>query len=186
MSNNPKGPQDRVPAPQSDRLFRWALVSGVVGAVLLLALFLTGCSIPTTDVPAPTTPGKTTAAPVTVQPTKAAVPAADPNKATVAKVGAEFTVGSGSAFAGKYTVLKGWALTQSYGVPTLAGKVKNADGSKNALPNLQVKFVKGSELLMSFTCTANELEPGQTTKLNCFTSDDYVKGYTKITAETGL
>lgn len=184
MSNKPAGSQRGTQPFPSDRAFRILLLSGALGAVLLIALFATGCSIPTTDVPAPSTPGKTSAAPV--KPPKAVVPEADPDKADIAKVGAAFTVGSGKSFAGKYTVLKGWTLGEDYGVPQLEGKVTNADKEKNALPNLQIKFVKGAELVMSFTCTANEIEPGQIAKLNCFTTDSFTKSYDKISAETGL
>jgi hypothetical protein len=110
---------------------------------------------------------------------------ADANKVTVA-VGKAFTVGDDSLFSGKYTVQAGWKLGSEYGVPTITARVKNAGDDKAAIPNLQIKFLNGSDVVMSFTCTANELEPGQTAKLNCFSSDDFSRKYKTVVAETGL
>lgn len=163
-------------------------ILAVVGAILVIIVVAAIAGPKDQAATLPTTPTvKAPAAPVTAKPTKAAppAPAADPDKVTVT-VGHEFTVGSGNIVSGKYTVLSGWTVTSEYGVPMLTGKVKNADDDKAGLPNLQIKFANGSDLVMAFTCTANELEPGQTTKLNCFSSDDYTKKWKTVTAETGL
>ena len=145
-----------------------------------------------TPTSSPTVAAKTSAAPPPVKaspalrtPAPKPMPPADPNKVTV-KVGQAFTVGSGRILEGRYTVLAGWKLSSQYGVPSITGRVRNADDEKASLPNLQVKFVNGSDLVMSFTCTASELEPGQTAKLNCYSSDEFSRGYKTIVAETGL
>lgn len=180
-------PSERQQAPFWDesrrKLARLAGTCLALAAVLLIVLvFVTSCAVPeeTTSTGTPTAPAKSSSAP------KPKPPAKDPNKADISAIGAEFTVGSGSFASGRYTVVKGWTVRAEYGVPMFTGKVKNVDDGKNALPNLQIKFMQGSELVMSFTCTANELEPGQTTKLNCFSTDEYTKKFDKITAETGL
>lgn len=193
MSQPSAGLQDPQHAPRKNRSVRNALLASGGGALVLviaIAAFGGPGKTPGANLPAPSTvptaAAKTTPAPST-PPTKTAEPepVKDENKTTVRKVGAEFTVGKGATFSGRYTVQAGWVLRQDYGVPILEGRVKNVDDKSNALPNLQIKFLNGPDLVMSFTCAANELEPGQTTKLNCFSTDDYTTKWKTITAETG-
>lgn len=165
----------------------FVVLVGGCAAILSDADTTTGTT-PTTPPPAATktsaAPPAVPASPVLRTPAPKPLPA-DQSKVTVT-VGQEFTVGSGRMLEGRYTVLAGWKLASQYGVPSLTGRVRNADDEKASLPNLQVKFVNGSDLVMSFTCTASELEPGQTAKLNCYSSDEFSRGYKTIVAETGL
>jgi hypothetical protein len=99
----------------------------------------------------------------------------DRNAPCVVKAGKPFQLG-------KHTVLTGWKVSSEYGSMSITGKAKNTGDAASAM-FVDVKFLRGDEVLASVMCTTDSLEPGQTKAISCFSSDDYTKKYDRITAE---
>lgn len=86
---------------------------------------------------------------------------------------------------GKHTVLSGWKTVDEYGTLSITGKAKNTSGETSTM-FIDVKFLKGDDVLAVVSCSTNELEPGQTQALSCFGTDSFTKKYNRVTAEASF
>ena len=91
------------------------------------------------------------------------------------KVGSAFKLGS-------HTVLAGWKIKDSGFGMTIVGKAKNTD-DKTSTMFIDVKFLKGDEVVAHVMCNTGDLEPGQSETMNCIPDGTYTKKFTKVTAE---
>lgn len=75
----------------------------------------------------------------------------------------------------------GWKSEDEFGTVNITGlKVtNNRDKADSAI--VEIKFMKGSEILASVDCTSDELQKGQTATLSCFSGDPLPADYDKIT-----
>jgi hypothetical protein len=94
-------------------------------------------------------------------------------------------VTEGSAFTHDgYDVPAGWAVTQDKLLDTVAIKgmsVTNASHGSTDTPMFTFQFVgKGENILGTVSCTGTELQPGQSTKLDCGGLDSFPTGYSEI------
>ncbi|MFI5693162.1 hypothetical protein ACIA58_15045 [Kribbella sp. NPDC051586] len=131
---------------------------------------------------APESTGPKSAAPETAAPKTPPKPAGvacagqeDKNAPCVVTVGKPFQLG-------KHTVLSGWKLTSEYGSASMTGKARNTGGETSSM-FIELKFLKADEVVIDVQCSTNQLEPGQTQAMSCFSSDDYTKKYDRVTAE---
>ncbi|WP_040883391.1 hypothetical protein [Janibacter sp. HTCC2649] len=135
----------------------------------------------------------TTAAPTTTSSPAAAAGATTPAKPAVAPepkvdpddVGNEanpVTIVEGKAFdIRKLAYAAGWKVTSSdFGMELKNLKVTNNRDDRDG-PFVEIKFMKGSEVLASIDCTSDQILPGQTATLNCFGTEPKPKGYDRIT-----
>lgn len=93
-------------------------------------------------------------------------------------------VQAGKAFAhDKFKVKPGWKVVKEQYVhsPTIkALKVTNTGGDKR-IAQLTFRFYKGKNVLAEVECSSNEMQKGETSALDCFsTSDHFPKGYKTI------
>lgn len=76
---------------------------------------------------------------------------------------------------------EGWSVTQKFGLVEIQGlKVTNNRDEKDAAL-VEIKFMQGSEILASADCSTQQLQPGQTATLDCFSGDALPDDYDKIT-----
>lgn len=79
-------------------------------------------------------------------------------------------VTEGKSFDHDYmTVDDGWKITEEqFGGPTIKGlrMTNNSDERQN--PGLTFKLYRGTENLIEIDCTANEVEAGESSKMDCF------------------
>lgn len=75
----------------------------------------------------------------------------------------------------------GWTIDQEYDLATIEGlKVtNNRDDKDSAL--VEVKFMQGSEVLALIDCTTEPINVGQTTTVDCFSSDEIPSDYDELT-----
>ncbi|MEU4291808.1 hypothetical protein AB0E63_26575 [Kribbella sp. NPDC026596] len=135
-------------------------------------------AVPKTEAPKVVAP-KTSAPPV--KPTQPAAPKLacegqdDRSAPCEVKVGSAFKLGS-------HTVLAGWKIKDSGFGMTIVGKAKNTD-DKTSTMFIDVKFLKGDEVVAHVMCNTGDLEPGQSETMNCIPDGTYTKKFTKVTAE---
>jgi hypothetical protein len=92
----------------------------------------------------------------------------------------------GSAFAlGKHQVLAGWTIKDSGFGMTIAGKAKNISNGASTL-FINVKFLRGDEVMANVMCNTGELNAGQIETMNCVPDGTYTKKFDKITAEAAF
>jgi hypothetical protein len=93
------------------------------------------------------------------------------------------TVSAGKPFTiGRHQVLAGWTVREEFGMFTVAARVKNVS-DMNSTAFLQVRFLKGTEILAGVQCASDDLEPGRSGPLVCVPDGLYTKSYDRITAE---
>lgn len=99
------------------------------------------------------------------------------DKPTAVKEGAAFTHDG-------YKVPAGWTVTNDSMLDMVAIEgmtVTNADHGSVDTPMFTFQFVgKGENILATVDCTATELQPGQSTKMDCIGLDDFPTGYQEI------
>jgi hypothetical protein len=98
------------------------------------------------------------------------------DKPKVVKEGAAFTHDG-------YKVPAGWTVTEDIlDMVAIEGMtVTNADHGSVDTPMLTFQFVaKGENILATVNCMATELQPGQTTKMDCGSTDEFPTGYQEI------
>ena len=81
-----------------------------------------------------------------------------------------------------YQAAAGWQVGKdALGSAEITGlKVTNTHDEREVI-QFTFTFVKGKEKLGEVECNAGELEPGQTTTMDCFSLDDgFPKGYTEV------
>lgn len=76
---------------------------------------------------------------------------------------------------------EGWSVGEQYDTVEISDlKVtNNREDSDSAL--VDIKFMKGSEVLASVDCTTDPIQVGQTVTLNCWSGDSLPSDYDKIT-----
>lgn len=91
-------------------------------------------------------------------------------------------VAAGAAFThDDFDVAAGWKVAaEQFGGTTIKGLrvTNNADEARHA--QLTFTFVKGQENLGEIECSSNELQPGQSSRMDCFSFDGRIKGYDEI------
>jgi hypothetical protein len=127
---------------------------------------------PKTDAPKATVPAKPTQA---VAPKVACEDQDDRSEPCEVKVGSAFKLGS-------HTGLAGWKIKDSGFGMTVVGKAKNTN-DKTSTMFINVKFLKGDEVVANVMCNTGDLEPGQSETMNCIPDGTYTKKFTKVTAE---
>jgi hypothetical protein len=124
--------------------------------------------------PAPKpSPSKPAPKPSATQPTEQS---GDSNAPATVKVGQSIVIG-------KHQILPGWKVTKADYLDTfeVTAKVKNiSDETSSSL--MEMKFLKGNEVVGDVMLTSDPLEPGQVQKLNGLSGDEFVK-YDRITVE---
>ena len=82
----------------------------------------------------------------------------------------------------KFNYHPGWRVTgDGLGGVTVKGlRVTNHRGKKDSAL-VEIKFMKGSEVLGLSDCTTDPIMPGQTVLVSCIGTDGPVKGYKRIT-----
>lgn len=202
----PAGPVQNGPAPKRKHPVRnvFLIIGGaIVGLIVLVGVIgaaaggggekggkaaEAGATLPNvvtkTSAPAAAAPSKTAVPKAT--PPAASKPAQQPAAVACADQddrNAPCNVKAGQPFQlGKHTVLAGWKVVDAgYGL-SMTGKAKNTGDSASAMI-VDVKFLKGDEVLAKVMCTTDELEPGQTAKMDCLGTDAFTRKYTSITVE---
>jgi hypothetical protein len=123
----------------------------------------------------PTTAPPATRKPVEQAPKMACADQEDRNAPCTVTAGAPFALGS-------HTVLKGWKVVDAgYGM-SVTGKARNTSGKVSSL-FIDIKFLRGDEVIADVMCSSGSLEPGQVTTMNCLGDGEYTKAYDRITAE---
>jgi hypothetical protein len=93
------------------------------------------------------------------------------------------TITEGEAFSvSGFDYAKGWKVgDDGLGSPTIDGlKVtNNRDDKDSAL--IEIKFMKGTEVLALVDCTTEPITVGQTTSLDCFSADEVPDDYDELT-----
>lgn len=132
-------------------------------------------------VPQATAPKPSATAKATVPPPAAKVACADQEDRA-----APCVVTVGSAFAlGKHQVLAGWKITDSGFGMTIVGKAKNVSDDSSTM-FINVKFLRGDEVMANVMCNTGELLTGQIETMNCVPDGTYTKKFDKVTAEAAF
>lgn len=174
---NPPAP----PVKQQNWFMRHKIITGILGLVVvgILAGSLGGGgdtpSAASTEPATASTPAAAAAVPEVP-----AAPKVDPDD-----VGNEtnpVTIVEGKAFdVRKFSYAAGWkVISNDFGMEVKNLKVtNNRDDRDGAI--VEIKYMKGSEVLASIDCTSDQILPGQTVTLNCFSGDKKPKGFDRIT-----
>jgi hypothetical protein len=84
---------------------------------------------------------------------------------------------------GQHQMLAGWTVTQNdLGRFEVRGRVKNIGGDPSSAL-MEMKFLRGNEVVGTVQLSSDELEPGQTQKVTALGTDDFTKHYDRITVE---
>jgi hypothetical protein len=176
---NPPAP----PVKQQSWFMRHKILTGILGLVVvggLAGALGGGGDTPSTALTDPMTTSSS-AAPAAATPQAAAEqPKVDPDD-----VGNEtnpVTIVEGKAFdVREFAYAAGWKVTSNdFGMEVKNLKVtNNRDDRDGAI--VEIKFMKGSEVLASIDCTSDQIIPGQTVTLSCFSGDKKPKGFDRIT-----
>lgn len=85
-----------------------------------------------------------------------------------------------------WAVAAGWKLRKdALGSAEVVGDVTNkADAPRTML--LTIKVLDGDRVLADITCSTDELEPGQTTAIDCLSGDKLPRAYDAITVEDSI
>ncbi len=76
---------------------------------------------------------------------------------------------------------EGWKVTKEFGLANVTGlKVTNNRDHKDAAL-VEIKLMKGSEVLAVVDCTTEQIQKGQTTTLDCTSADKLPDDYDEIT-----
>jgi hypothetical protein len=102
----------------------------------------------------------------------------DRNEPCVVLVGRAFQLG-------EHTVLAGWKIQDSGFGMTIVGKARNT-GDKSSTMFINVKFLRGDEVMANVMCNTSELAPGQSEAMNCIADGTYTKKFDKVTAEAAF
>jgi hypothetical protein len=102
----------------------------------------------------------------------------DRNEPCAVRVGGAFQLG-------EHTVLAGWKIKDSGFGMTIVGKARNT-GDKSSTMFINVKFLRGDEVMANVMCNTGELAPGQSEALNCIPDGTYTKKFDKVTAEAAF
>ena len=92
------------------------------------------------------------------------------------------TITEGEAFeVDGFNYAAGWKATEELDTATITGlKVTNNRDHKDSAV-VEIKFMKGSEVLALVDCTTDPIQKGQTATLDCFSDDKLPDDYDEIT-----
>ncbi|WP_404383529.1 hypothetical protein LL946_00075 [Knoellia locipacati] len=92
------------------------------------------------------------------------------------------TIVEGKAFdIRKFAYAAGWKVTSNdFGMELANLKVTNNRGERDGA-FVQIKYMKGGEVLATIDCTSDQILPGQTVTLSCFSTDKKPTGHDRIT-----
>jgi hypothetical protein len=177
-------PREPAPRPPKRGLSKRAKVFISLWALFGLTIFGLGMSQSNDKAPkaepsaVPTTAPPATRKPVEQAPKMACADQEDRNAPCTVTAGAPFALGS-------HTVLKGWKVVDAgYGM-SVTGKARNTSGKVSSL-FIDIKFLRGDEVIADVMCSSGSLEPGQVTTMNCLGDGEYTKAYDRITAEASF
>ncbi len=92
------------------------------------------------------------------------------------------TITEGEAFEVRgFEYASGWELTESLGSMDITGLKVTNNREKRDSALVDIKLMKGSEVLASADCTTDPIQPGETVTLSCFSADDLPSDYDEIT-----
>ncbi|MDT0214718.1 hypothetical protein Q9R29_12565 [Rothia sp. ARF10] len=174
------------PVKQQNWFMRHKIVTGVLGLVVLgtvAGALGGGEDTPDSTTTTPTTASSPAAGAASSAPAAPAAPAApkvDPDD--VGNEANPVTIVEGKAFdIRKFAYAAGWKITSNdFGMEVENLKVtNNRDDRDGAI--VEIKFMKGSEVLASVDCTSDQILPGQTVTLSCLSGDKKPQGYDRIT-----
>ena len=172
------------PVKQPNWFLRHKILTGLLGLVvlgLIAGALGGGGDTPTTATSEPTTAASPAAGGASSAPAAApAAPKVDPDD--VGNEANPVTIVEGKAFdIRKFAYAAGWKITSNdFGMEVENLKVtNNRDDRDGAI--VEIKFMKGSEVLASIDCTSDQIIPGQTVTLSCLSGDKKPKGYDRIT-----
>lgn len=75
----------------------------------------------------------------------------------------------------------GWKVTEEFGDANITGlKVTNNRDQKDSVM-VEIKFMKGSEVLALVDCTTDPIQKGNTVSVDCFSTDKLPDDYDEIT-----
>ena len=174
---NPPAP----PVKEQSWFARHKILTGILGLVVVggLAGALGGGgdtpSAASTEPATASTPAAASAAPEAP-----AAPKVDPDD-----VGNETNpviIVEGKAFdVRKFSYAAGWKVTSSdFGMELKNLKVTNNRGDRDGA-FVQIKYMKGSEVLATIDCNSDQILPGQTVTLSCFGTESKPAGFDRIT-----
>jgi hypothetical protein len=92
------------------------------------------------------------------------------------------TIKEGEAFeVDGFNYAAGWSVGNEFGSPDIkALKVTNNRNDRDSAI-VEIKFMRGTEVLAAADCTTSPIPVGQTVTLNCFSGDKLPKTYDEIT-----
>ncbi|KGN36336.1 hypothetical protein [Knoellia subterranea] len=169
------------PVKEKNWFMRHKILTGILGLVVVggLAGALGGGGDTPSASSEPTT--ATSGAPAAATPATApAENAVDPDDA--GNEANPVTIVEGKAFdIRKFAYAAGWKVTSNdFGMELKNLKVTNNRGERDGAL-VQIKYMKGSEVLATIDCTSDQILPGQTVTLNCFGTEKKPSGYDRIT-----
>lgn len=99
---------------------------------------------------------------------------AENDRPTVIKEGAAFEHD-------KYKVDAGWKVGREFGTVTITGmRVTNDSDEEARTALLDVAFYKGDEVLATVSCSSQELQGNESSRMDCVSGDPFPRGYTEI------
>ena len=173
------------PVKQQSWLMRHKIITGILGLVVIgtIAGALGGGG----DAPSTATTEPATTASTPDAGGAASAPVAEPSapKVDPDDVGNEanpVTIVEGKAFdIRKFAYAAGWKVTSNdFGMELTNLKVTNNRGERDGA-FVQIKYMKGSEVLATIDCNSDQILPGQTVTLSCFSADKKPTAHDRIT-----
>lgn len=170
------------PVKQPNWFLRHKILTGILGLVvvgIMASALGGGGDTPSAASTEPTTTN-TGAAPVAAAPKAAEQPKVDPDD--IGNEANPVTIVEGKAFdVRKFAYAAGWKVTSSdFGMELKNLKVtNNRDDRDGAF--VQIKYMKGSEVLATIDCNSDQILPGQTVTLSCFGTESKPTGFDRIT-----
>ncbi|KGN30510.1 hypothetical protein N802_06755 [Knoellia sinensis KCTC 19936] len=178
---NPPAP----PVKQQNWFMRHKILTGILGLFLfgIMASALGGGGDTPSAASSEPTTATSSAPPAAAAPAAPAAPAepeVDPDD--VGNEANPVTIVEGKAFdVRKFSYAAGWKVSSnSFGMEITNLKVTNNRGERDGA-FVQIKYMKGTEVLATIDCNSDQILPGQTVTLSCFSTDKKPKGFDKVT-----
>lgn len=172
------------PVKQQNWFMRHKIITGILGLLVIGTIAGAlggGGDAADTATTQPTTAGSPVAGGASSAPAaEPAAPKVDPDD--VGNEANPVTIVEGKAFdIRKFAYAAGWKVTSNdFGMELANLKVtNNRDDRDGAF--VQIKYMKGSEVLATIDCTSDQILPGQTVTLSCFSTDKKPTGHDRIT-----
>lgn len=92
------------------------------------------------------------------------------------------TITEGEAFDVRgFNYASGWQVADTYGSAEVTGLKVTNNRSEPDSALVDIRFMKGSEIAASVSCSTDRMQPGQTATLSCWSADPLPADYDKIT-----